>query len=70
MLEQPVNGTFSEPKTGATIDQISSDIRPSMMSASGVASDVGLALVGAGNTLGIGGRWAQTKLVRRHAWLT
>ena len=41
-----------------------------MMSASGVASDVGLALVGAGNTLGIGGRWAQTKLVRRHAWLT
>jgi thiosulfate dehydrogenase [quinone] large subunit len=31
---------------------------------------IGLALVGAGNTVGIGRRWAQTKLVRRHAWLT
>jgi thiosulfate dehydrogenase [quinone] large subunit len=30
---------------------------------------VGLALVGAGNTLGLGNRWAQTKLVRRSPWL-
>jgi thiosulfate dehydrogenase [quinone] large subunit len=31
---------------------------------------VGLALVGAGNTLGLGRRWAQTRLVQRHRWLT
>ena len=30
---------------------------------------IGLALVGAGNTLGLGRRWAQTALVQRHAWL-
>ena len=30
---------------------------------------VGLALVGAGNTLGLGKRWAQTKLVRSSPWL-
>jgi thiosulfate dehydrogenase (quinone) large subunit len=30
---------------------------------------IGLALVGAGNTLGLGNRWAQTKLVRRLPWL-
>jgi thiosulfate dehydrogenase (quinone) large subunit len=31
---------------------------------------VGLALVGAGNTLGLGRRWTQSSLVRRHPWLT
>jgi thiosulfate dehydrogenase [quinone] large subunit len=31
---------------------------------------VGLALVGAGNTLGLGHRWTQTSLVQRHRWLT
>lgn len=30
---------------------------------------IGLALVGAGNTLGIGRWWARTNLVQRHAWL-
>jgi thiosulfate dehydrogenase [quinone] large subunit len=30
----------------------------------------GLALVGAGNTLGLGRWWAQTNLVKRHAWAT
>jgi thiosulfate dehydrogenase (quinone) large subunit len=30
---------------------------------------IGLALVGAGNTLGFGHRWSQTGLVRRFAWL-
>ncbi len=30
---------------------------------------VGLALVGAGNTLGLGRWWAQTSLVKRNAWL-
>ena len=30
---------------------------------------IGLALVGAGNTLGLGHRWTQTKLVRRLSWL-
>ena len=31
---------------------------------------IGLALVGAGNMLGLGRRWAQTSLVQRHPWLT
>ena len=31
---------------------------------------IGLALVGAGNTLGFGRRWAQTTLVQRYPWLT
>jgi len=31
---------------------------------------LGLALVGAGNTLGLGRWWTQTSLVRRFAWLT
>lgn len=31
---------------------------------------VGLALAGAGNTLGLGRRWAQTSLVRRFPWLS
>jgi thiosulfate dehydrogenase [quinone] large subunit len=31
---------------------------------------IGLALVGAGNTLGLGRRWTQTRVVRRHSWLT
>ena len=31
---------------------------------------VGLALVGAGNTLGLGRWWTQTSLVRRFPWLT
>ncbi len=31
---------------------------------------IGLALVGAGNTLGLGRRWGQSSLVRRHPWLT
>lgn len=31
---------------------------------------VGLALVGAGNTLGLGRRWTQTSLVQRLPWLT
>lgn len=31
---------------------------------------IGLALVGAGNTLGLGRRWTQTNLVQRHPWLT
>jgi thiosulfate dehydrogenase (quinone) large subunit len=31
---------------------------------------IGLALVGAGNTLGLGRRWTQTSLVRRYPWLT
>ena len=31
---------------------------------------IGLALVGAGNTLGLGRRWTQTKLVKRYPWLT
>jgi thiosulfate dehydrogenase [quinone] large subunit len=30
---------------------------------------VGLALVGAGNTLGLGRWWTQTSLVKRYAWL-
>jgi thiosulfate dehydrogenase [quinone] large subunit len=30
---------------------------------------VGLALVGAGNTLGLGRWWAQTGIVKRHGWL-
>ena len=30
---------------------------------------IGLALVGAGNTFGLGRWWAQTNLVQRHAWL-
>jgi thiosulfate dehydrogenase (quinone) large subunit len=30
---------------------------------------VGLALVGAGNTFGLGRRWGQTNLVQRHSWL-
>ncbi len=31
---------------------------------------LGLALVGAGNTLGLGRWWSQTSLVRRFPWLT
>jgi thiosulfate dehydrogenase [quinone] large subunit len=31
---------------------------------------LGLAVVGAGSTLGFGRRWANTNLVRRHPWLT
>jgi thiosulfate dehydrogenase [quinone] large subunit len=31
---------------------------------------IGLALVGAGNTLGLGRRWTQTNLVQHHPWLT
>ena len=31
---------------------------------------IGLALVGAGNTLGLGHWWTQTSLVRRFPWLT
>jgi thiosulfate dehydrogenase [quinone] large subunit len=31
---------------------------------------VGLALVGAGRTLGLGRSWANTSIVRRHPWLT
>jgi thiosulfate dehydrogenase [quinone] large subunit len=31
---------------------------------------IGLAVVGAGNTLGLGRRWTNTTLVRRHPWLT
>ena len=31
---------------------------------------IGLALVGAGNTLGLGRRWAPTNPVERHPWLT
>lgn len=31
---------------------------------------LGLAVVGAGNTLGLGRRWTNTDLVRRHPWLT
>jgi thiosulfate dehydrogenase [quinone] large subunit len=31
---------------------------------------IGLALVGAGRTLGFGRRWAQTSLVQRYPWLT
>jgi thiosulfate dehydrogenase [quinone] large subunit len=31
---------------------------------------IGLALAGAGNTLGLGRRWAQTTLVQRYPWLT
>jgi thiosulfate dehydrogenase [quinone] large subunit len=30
---------------------------------------IGLALVGAGNTLGLGRWWAQTALVERFSWL-
>lgn len=30
---------------------------------------IGLALVGAGNTLGLGRWWSQTSLVQRHGWL-
>jgi len=30
---------------------------------------IGLALVGAGNTLGLGRRWANTGVVQRHPWL-
>jgi thiosulfate dehydrogenase [quinone] large subunit len=30
---------------------------------------VGLALAGAGSTLGLGRRWAQANLVQRHSWL-
>jgi thiosulfate dehydrogenase [quinone] large subunit len=30
---------------------------------------IGLAAVGAGNTLGLGKRWARTGLVRRYGWL-
>ena len=30
---------------------------------------IGLALVGAGNTLGLGRRWTQTSVVKRHPWL-
>jgi thiosulfate dehydrogenase [quinone] large subunit len=30
---------------------------------------IGLALVGAGNTLGLGRRWTQTNLVQRYPWL-
>lgn len=30
---------------------------------------IGLALVGAGNTLGLGRRWTQTDLVKRYSWL-
>jgi thiosulfate dehydrogenase [quinone] large subunit len=29
----------------------------------------GLALIGAGNTLGLGRWWTQTSLVKRHSWL-
>ncbi len=31
---------------------------------------IGLALAGAGNTLGLGRRWTKTSLVRRFTWLT
>jgi thiosulfate dehydrogenase [quinone] large subunit len=31
---------------------------------------LGLAVVGAGNTLGFGRRWTNTSLVRNHPWLT
>lgn len=31
---------------------------------------IGLATVGAGKTLGLGERWAQTELVQRYPWLT
>ena len=31
---------------------------------------LGLAVVGAGNTLGLGRRWTGTDLVQKHAWLT
>jgi thiosulfate dehydrogenase [quinone] large subunit len=31
---------------------------------------IGLALAGAGNTLGLGRRWTETNLVKRHPWLT
>ena len=31
---------------------------------------LGLAVVGAGNTLGLGRWWTNTSLVRRHRWLT
>ena len=31
---------------------------------------LGLAVVGAGNTLGLGRQWTNTSLVRRHPWLT
>lgn len=31
---------------------------------------IGLAAVGAGNTLGLGRRWARTGLVQRHRWLS
>ncbi len=31
---------------------------------------LGLAVVGAGNTLGLGRKWTNTSLVRRHPWLT
>lgn len=31
---------------------------------------LGLALVGAGNTLGLGRLWTRTNLVRKHGWLT
>lgn len=31
---------------------------------------IGLALAGAGNTLGLGRRWAQTSVVQRYPWLT
>jgi thiosulfate dehydrogenase [quinone] large subunit len=31
---------------------------------------LGLAIVGAGNTLGLGHWWTQTSLVRRFPWLT
>jgi thiosulfate dehydrogenase (quinone) large subunit len=30
---------------------------------------IGLALIGAGTTLGLGGWWARTSLVRRLPWL-
>ena len=31
---------------------------------------LGLAVVGAGNTLGLGQWWTHTSIVRRHPWLT
>jgi thiosulfate dehydrogenase (quinone) large subunit len=31
---------------------------------------LGLAVVGAGNTLGLGEWWTHTSIVRRHPWLT
>lgn len=31
---------------------------------------LGLAVIGAGNTLGLGRLWTRTNLVRKHGWLT